>query len=103
MLGHRCRRRLDVEGRSGLLSCLAGPAAVEAALAEGDHVDGRRRVLTGEANMRVVLALCLFSGEGYDSVLSRVVPLLGGAARRRHRTPKGQASRPGTAVAVLRR
>jgi hypothetical protein len=71
---------LDVEGRSRLLSRLVDPGAVAAALAAGGHVDRRRRVLTGEATTVAVLGLCLFSGEGYDSVLARVMPLLGGTA-----------------------
>jgi hypothetical protein len=74
------RLPLDVEGRSRLLSHLVDPGAVAAALAGAGHVDRRRRVLTGEATVQVVLGLCLFSGEGYDSVLARLVPLLGGVA-----------------------
>jgi hypothetical protein len=74
------RLPLDVEGRSRLLSHLVDPGAVAAALAGAGHVDRRRRVLTGEVTVQVVLGLCLFSGEGYDSVLARLVPLLGGAA-----------------------
>jgi hypothetical protein len=69
---------LGVEGRSRLLAGLVSPAAVEEALAEAGHVDGRRRVLTGEATVHAVLGLCLFNGEGYDSVLARTMPLLGG-------------------------
>src|SRR6266568_621293 len=45
-----------------------------AALASEGHVDARRRMLTGEVTVAAVLGLCLFSGEGYDSVLARVVP-----------------------------
>jgi hypothetical protein len=82
---------LDVEGRSRLLSCLVSPAAVEEALAEAGHVDGRRRVLPGEATVHAVLGLCLFSGEGYDSVLGRVMPLLGGAAAVGGVVPSGAA------------
>lgn len=74
------RLPLDVGGRSRLLSHLVDPGAVAAALAGAGHVDRRRRVLTGEATVQVVLGLCLFSGEGYDSVLARLVPLLGSAA-----------------------
>jgi hypothetical protein len=55
---------------------LADPQAVRAALDGEGHVDARRRVLTGEVTLAAVLGLCLFSGEGYDSVLSRVVPVL---------------------------
>lgn len=82
---------LDVEGRSRLLACLLDSASVEAALDGAGHVDGRRRVLTGEATVHVVLGLCLFSGEGYDSVLARVMPLLGGAAAVGGAVPSGAA------------
>jgi len=60
--------------RAGVLGWLAGGEAVRAALAREGHVDARRRVLTGEVTVAAVLGLCLFSGEGYDSVLARVVP-----------------------------
>src|SRR6266496_2086320 len=60
--------------RAGVLGWLAGGEAVRAALASEGHVDARRRVLTGEVTVAAVLGLCLFSGEGYDSVLARVVP-----------------------------
>ncbi|WP_164836266.1 transposase domain-containing protein [Actinacidiphila soli] len=46
-----------------------------ASLATAGHADRRRRVLTGEATVHVVPGLCLFSGEGYDTVLGRTVPL----------------------------
>jgi len=58
---------------SGLLRRLAGEQAVTDALARSGHVDGRRRTLTGEVTVAAVLGLCLFSGEGYDSVLARVL------------------------------
>jgi hypothetical protein len=48
-------------------------------------------MLTGEATVHVVLGLCLFSGEGYDSVLERVMPLLGGAAAVGGAVPTGAA------------
>jgi hypothetical protein len=85
------RSPLDVQGRSRLLAGLVSPAAVEEALAEAGHVDGRRRMLTGEATVHTVLGLCLFSGEGYDSVLARVTPLLGGATAVGGVVPSGAA------------
>jgi hypothetical protein len=60
--------------RDSVWGVLADPAAVQAALASEGHVDTRKRVLTGEVTVMTVLGLCLFSGEGYDSVLARVVP-----------------------------
>ena len=83
---------LGVEGRSRLLSRLVDPGAVAVALAAGGHADQRRRVLTGEATMVAVLGLCLFSGEGYDSVLARVMPLLGGPARMSGTAPPGASA-----------
>jgi len=62
------------ELRAGVLQWLADPNAIRAALAAEGHVDARRRMLPGEVTVTAVLGLCLFSGEGYDSVLSRVVP-----------------------------
>jgi hypothetical protein len=56
----------------GFLRRLAGPDALAAAVARAGHVDRRRRDLPGVATVEAVLGLCLFSGEGYDSVLARV-------------------------------
>jgi Insertion element 4 transposase N-terminal/Transposase DDE domain len=69
---------LDEDARSSLLELLVGRDAVRAALASCGHVDVRRRVLPGEVTVNVVLGLGLFSGEGYDSVLAKVVPALSG-------------------------
>jgi len=69
---------LDDRARSWLLERLVGRDAVRAALASCGHVDVRRRVLPGEVTVNVVLGLGLFSGEGYDSVLAKVVPALSG-------------------------
>jgi hypothetical protein len=82
---------LDVQGCSRLLAGLVDPARVRAALAVSGHVDRRRRTLTGEATVHAVLGLCLFSGEGYDAVLGRTMPLLGGAAAMGGRVPTGAA------------
>jgi hypothetical protein len=85
------RTVLDVEGRSRLLAGLVDPAGVRAALAGAGYVDRRRRVLTGEVTVHAVLGLCLFSGEGYDAVLGRTMPLLGGAASLAGPVPTGAA------------
>jgi len=60
--------------RESVRRVLADSQAVRVALAGEGHVDARRRVLTGEVTATAVLGLCLFSGEGYDSVLARVAP-----------------------------
>jgi hypothetical protein len=85
------REALDTDGRSRLLEGLVGAEAVRAALAGAGHADRRRRTLTGEATVHAVLGLCLFSGEGYDAVLGRAMPLLGGAAAMAGRVPTGAA------------
>jgi hypothetical protein len=61
----------------GALGVLACPARVRAALKAGGHVDERSRLLTGAVTTVLVLGLCLFSGEGCSSVLSRLWPMLG--------------------------
>jgi hypothetical protein len=66
--------------RESVWQVLVDPEAVRAALAAEGHADARRRMLTGEVTVTTVLGLCLFSGEGYDSVLSRVIPALAPAA-----------------------
>jgi Insertion element 4 transposase N-terminal/Transposase DDE domain len=69
---------LDEDARSSLLERLVGCDAVRAALASRGHVDVRRRALPGGVTVKVVLGLGLFSGEGYDSVLAKVIPALSG-------------------------
>jgi hypothetical protein len=82
---------LDGRQRSSLLERLAGSGAVRAALASCGHVDARRRVLTGEVTVKVVLGLGLFSGEGYDSVLAKVMPALAGSVPPGAGVPTGSA------------
>jgi hypothetical protein len=62
-----------------VVSWLAGGDAIGAALTASGHTDARRRVLTGEMTVLSILGLCLYSGEGYDSVLARVLPAVPGA------------------------
>jgi hypothetical protein len=77
--------------RSSLLERLADSSAVRAALALCGHVDARRRVLTGEVTVKVVLGLGLFSEEGYDSVLAKVMPALAASAPPGAGVPTGSA------------
>jgi hypothetical protein len=70
---------LDEQARSSLLERLVGADAVAAALSSSGHVDVRRRVLPGEVTVKVVMGLGLFSGEGYDSVLAKIIPTLSGS------------------------
>lgn len=58
-----------------VLPALIGGKALSAALA--GHRDARRRDLGGAVCVVLVLGLCLFSGEGYPTVLQRLWPWLG--------------------------
>jgi len=82
---------LPESGRAEVLAGLAGPGAIGAALAAAGHVDERVRLLPGAVTMAVVLGLCLFCGEGYDSVLAKVLAVVG---------PLGAASTVPTASAL---
>jgi Insertion element 4 transposase N-terminal len=59
------------------LDVLAGPARVRAALAAAGHPATCRTPLDGAVTTVLVLGLCLYSGEGYASVIGRLWPLLG--------------------------
>jgi hypothetical protein len=65
---------LDERERSGLWAQLVRTGAIDGALAGGGHAFKYNRTLTGRVTVGVVLGLCLFSGEGYDSVLARMMP-----------------------------
>jgi hypothetical protein len=79
------------EVRGAVVSWLAGGDAIGAALAAAGHVDVRRRVLTGETTVLSILGLCLYGGEGYDSVLARVLPAVPGALTPGGTVPTGSA------------
>jgi Insertion element 4 transposase N-terminal/Transposase DDE domain len=85
---------LDERARSSLLDRLVG-ADVAQALDSCGHVDIRRRALPGDATVKTVLTLGLFSGEGYDSVLAKVMPALGS-------TPPGAKVPTGSALSQAR-
>jgi len=54
---------------------LIRPPALAGALAAAGHRDVRSRALTGAVTAAAVLGLCLYSGEGQNSVLARIWPL----------------------------
>jgi hypothetical protein len=54
---------------------LLRPPALAGALAAAGHRDVRSRALTAPVTAAAVLGLCLYSGEGQDSVLARIWPL----------------------------
>jgi hypothetical protein len=64
--------------RAGLLGRIVDTDAIAAALEGAGHVDARRRDLPGEVTAVAVLNLCLYSGEGYDTVLKRTFGQLPG-------------------------
>lgn len=70
--------RLGGQARAGVFAQLVDAAAVREAVGLAGHVDVRKRVLTGEVTAALVLGLCLFSGEGYDAVLARLVRVVAG-------------------------
>jgi Insertion element 4 transposase N-terminal/Transposase DDE domain len=82
---------VDDEVRGAVVSWLADGDAIGAALTASGHVDVRRRVLTGETTVLSILGLCLYSGEGYDSVLARVLPAVPGALAPGGKVPGGSA------------
>jgi len=68
--------RVDAAVRAGVLGRLAGGEAVVRALERADHGFVRDRTLTGPVTMLSVLGACLFSGQGYASVLATVFSVL---------------------------
>jgi hypothetical protein len=67
---------LASDGAAGALAVVACPVQVAAALKAAEHVDERRRMLTGSVTTALVLGLALFSGQSYSGVLARLWPLL---------------------------
>jgi hypothetical protein len=82
---------VDDATRSSVLGCLAGGDSLTSALSASGHVDRRRRVFTGEVTVVMILGLCLFIGEGYNSVLARVLPRMPGALAPGAPIPTGSA------------
>lgn len=81
---------VDLGGRElQVLAQIAGGGAVAQALARAGHTDGRRRDLPGDVTATLVLGLCLFSSDSYDSLLTKL------AIR-----PPGRAGRPVTGSAL---
>jgi hypothetical protein len=56
---------------------LASRERVRAALAAAGYVDKCQGLLTGAVTTVLVLGLCLYCGQGYESVIGRLWPLLG--------------------------
>jgi hypothetical protein len=61
--------------RQDVAELVLRPQALNQALASAGHRDVRSRSLTAATTAAAVLGLCLFSGEGQDSVLARIWPL----------------------------
>lgn len=77
--------------REGLLAELVSGRELAAALARAGHTDQRTRALPGCATLAMVLALALYSGEGYDSVLAKTMPHLRAGTQPPGSVPTGAA------------
>lgn len=60
------------------LTLLATPQQVAAALRAAGHTDKQRGALSGAVTTVLVLGLCLYCGQGYPAVITRLWPLLSG-------------------------
>jgi hypothetical protein len=69
---------VTAETAGGVLEALICPGLLAGAVAAAGHRDVRRRSLPAAMTAGAVLGLCLFSGLGYDGVLSRVWPVTAG-------------------------
>ncbi|WP_283134027.1 IS4 family transposase [Rhizohabitans arisaemae] len=77
--------------RASILETLIGAGTVRQALTQAGHAEVRRQTLVGEVTALTILALCLYGGEGYDSVLARVVPAVAAPRPPGAKTPTGPA------------
>ena len=66
---------VSLDHSQNVVGLLIRPPALTEALAAAGHRDVRSRALTGPVTAGAVLGLCLYSGEGQDSVLKRIWPL----------------------------
>src|SRR5215472_8255673 len=75
----------------GLLTRTFTPAAVDAAVASAERGEVRSRLLPARVTVYYVLALCLFSGQGYEEVMRLLV---GGSSSTSQvaKTPTGTAT-----------
>ena len=65
--------RLSDRVAIGLLTRAFPPAAVDAAVASADRGEVRNRLLPARMIVYYVLAMCLFSGQGYEEVMRLLV------------------------------
>jgi hypothetical protein len=65
--------RLSDRVAIGLLTRVFPPAAVDAAIATADRAEVRSRLLPARIVVYYVLAMCLFSGQGYEEVMRLLV------------------------------
>jgi hypothetical protein len=65
--------RLSDRVAIGLLTRTFTPAAVDAAVATTDRAEVRSRLLPARVTVYYVLAMCLFSGQGYEEVMRLLV------------------------------
>jgi hypothetical protein len=65
--------RLSDRVAIGLLTRTFTPAAVDAAVASTERGEVRRRLLPARVTVYYVLAMCLFSGQGYEEIMRLLV------------------------------
>ena len=68
--------RVQVAGGGDPVTAVITPDAVAAALTAAGHTDKQQATLSGAVTTVLVLGLCLFSGQGYAGVITRLWPLL---------------------------
>lgn len=68
--------RVEVAGHGVAITAVVTPGAVTAALTAAGHADKQRATLSSAVTTVLVLGLCLFSGQGYARVITRLWPLL---------------------------
>jgi hypothetical protein len=68
--------RVAVAGGGDPVTAVVTAGAVTAALTAAGHTDKQQATLSGAVTTVLVLGLCLFSGQGYAGVITRLWPLL---------------------------
>ncbi len=70
--------RVQAAGAGDPVTAVVTPEAVAAALTAAGHTDRQQATLSGAVTTVLVLGLCVFSGQGYAQVITRLWPLLSG-------------------------
>jgi hypothetical protein len=68
--------RVQAAGAGDPITAVVTPEAVAAALTAAGHTDKQQAMLSGAVTTVLVLGLCVFSGQGYAGVITRLWPFL---------------------------